>query len=88
MPEVELLVDPDGDMLSAKRRCARVYRSREAAHDDNLILDMDLGGAIVGVQVLLPGSVKWFEHPDRSSLPEDLRIVVDGWFERARARSR
>lgn len=83
MADVELKADPDGDVVYAKRRAARIDMSREAEHDSSVIFDLDVSGHIVGVQVLVPHEVHWMDHPDRRAVPDDIRAALDGWFQGA-----
>lgn len=70
-------------MLYVKRKGASIARSRESAHDNELVLNLDVNGTVVGVQLLsvggLPWSV-WLNHPDRGSLPNELRDDLDAYL--------
>jgi len=77
------VLDRANSVLYVKRKGASIARSRESDHDGELVLNLDVNGTVVGVQLLsvggLPWSV-WLNHPDRSKLPNELREDMDAYL--------
>lgn len=72
------------DVLAATRAGAAVVRARPSKSDGRLILRLDSGGAVVGLEILGPTEIRpqfWREHPDRHILPPELLSEVDAWME-------
>lgn len=70
------------DELTALRRRAKVAASRQAPHDEDLVLELDRVGGVVGVRHVDPSRLtleQWLRHPDRAQLPADIDDAVDRW---------
>ena len=72
------------DVLVVQRDGAAIVKGRPSPHDNHLMLELDAGGAVVGL-LLMSASVRilsaWRAHPDRGLLPPDILAEVDAWLE-------
>lgn len=85
--DVSLTIDERADVLYARRPGVPIRTSREAPGDSYLILNLDAGGNVVGVQLLAAHEMPadfWREHPDRGALPPDLLAALDRWMREQR----
>ena len=81
-PTVVVDYDAENDVLYVRRADSRVANSREAPSDVGLILSKDATGAVVLVTILAASEMTvafWLAHPDRESIPLDLRGAIDAW---------
>jgi hypothetical protein len=71
----------DVGSMSAQLSWKKIVRVRTA----KLVLELeqDQHGRIVGVEIFALTSIDvgaWYQHPDRTVLPEALRNAIDAWF--------
>lgn len=73
---VHIDYDEQDDVLYAQRNGSRIVTSDE---HDGLVMHFDSGGFVVGVQL---HAASWITHPERMSVPDDIRAAIDLWVYR------
>lgn len=76
--KMDYSVIADTDILTVFCRGERIKITREALSDQNILLDENEDGTIVGIQLLWPTLETWNKF--RYNVPDSIRKVVDDWF--------
>ncbi len=77
---ISLKYDAQAEVLDIWIPDVKVVHAQPSANDNNLILEYDDSGAIVGIQILSPGDLThWENHPDRTLIPDLILEQLDLW---------
>ncbi len=80
-PELVITFDTESDVLYLRRTGYELRSSNPLPSDAFIIVNRDLAGEVVGLQVLYASDLPrvWAEHPDRHLLPPEFTRTLDTW---------
>jgi uncharacterized protein YuzE len=81
---IVIVYDDLTDVVSAHLADAAGGDVDRASADSYLLLDKDVNGAVVGVEIMGASALipsRWRTHPDRPLIPSAMLQELDRWFE-------